>query len=445
MKLKTFRIGGIHPAENKLSRAASIEDAGIPTKVMIPIHQNLGAPSKVLVKKGDQVKVGQVIAEPGGFVSAYVHSSVSGTVSGIEDVTDVSGYRRPCVVIDVEGDEWLEEIDRTPELKRECKLEAKEIVEKIRQAGIVGMGGAAFPAHVKLSIPEGKKAEMLILNGVECEPYLTADHRLMLEHAEEILIATQVLMKAIGVDKAQIGIENNKPDAIEKFKTLLSNYAGIEVVPLKIQYPQGGEKQLIQSLMDKEVPFGGLPIDIGAVVMNVGSVFAVYEAIFKNKPVFERIVTVTGKSVAKPCNLKVRLGTPISYLIEKAGGAPEDTGKVISGGPMMGKALTLIDIPVVKATSGVLLMRQEECERHEESACIRCGRCVTACSLGSVPYLWSREIDQGEWEKAEADHVMLCCECGACQYACPANIPLLDKIRVAKNKINQIKRARSQK
>ncbi|HAC21149.1 MAG TPA: electron transport complex subunit RsxC, partial [Porphyromonadaceae bacterium] len=337
--LRTFRIGGIHPPENKLSAGKKITPLELPKQVIIPLSQHIGAPAQAIVKKGDEVKVGTMIAKAGGFVSANIHSSVSGKVNKIDDVLDASGYKRPAIIIDVEGDEWEETIDRSATLNKNTDYQAKEIVDKIAQAGIVGLGGATFPTHIKLTPPPGTKAEILIINAVECEPYLTSDHQLMMEKGDEIMVGTSLLMKAINVTKAVIGVENNKPDAIKHLSALASQYPGIEIMPLKVQYPQGGEKQLIDAVTSKQVPSGGLPIAVGAVVQNVGTAFAVYEAVQKNKPLFERVVTVTGKALTNPCNLLVRVGTPITNLIEAAGGLPANTGKIIGGGPMMGKAL----------------------------------------------------------------------------------------------------------
>ena len=295
--LRTFRIGGIHPPENKLSAGKPVEVLPIPSQVVIPLGQHIGAPATATVKKGDEVKVGTIIAQAGGFVSANIHSSVSGKVLKIDNVYDSSGYPKPAVFINVEGDEWEEGIDRSPAIVKECNLDAKEIVAKISAAGIVGLGGATFPTHVKLSPPPGNKAEILIINAVECEPYLTSDHVLMLEHGEEIMIGVSILMKAIQVNKAVIGVENNKKDAIAHLTKLATAYPGIEVMPLKVQYPQGGEKQLIDAVIRKQVKSGALPISTGAVVQNVGTVFAVYEAVQKNKPLVERIVRLTSSFV----------------------------------------------------------------------------------------------------------------------------------------------------
>ena len=442
--LRTFRIGGIHPPENKLSAGKPVEVLPIPSQVVIPLGQHIGAPATATVKKGDEVKVGTIIAQAGGFVSANIHSSVSGKVLKIDNVYDSSGYPKPAVFINVEGDEWEEGIDRSPAIVKECNLDAKEIIAKISAAGIVGLGGATFPTHVKLSPPPGNKAEILIINAVECEPYLTSDHVLMLEHGEEIMIGVSILMKAIQVNKAVIGVENNKKDAIVHLTKLATAYPGIEVMPLKVQYPQGGEKQLIDAVIRKQVKSGALPISTGAVVQNVGTVFAVYEAVQKNKPLVERIVTVTGKKLSRPSNLLVRIGTPIAALIEAAGGLPENTGKIIGGGPMMGRALLSPDVPVTKGSSGVLILDREEAVRKPMRDCIRCAKCVGVCPMGLNPAFLMRDTLYKSWETAEKGNVVDCIECGSCSFTCPANRPLLDYIRQAKKTVMGIQRARKQ-
>lgn len=443
--MKTFKIGGVHPAENKFSADQAIEVLELPKQVSIPIAQSLGAPSNAIVVKGDMVKVGQLIAKGEAFISSNIHSSVSGKVMKVDDILDASGYRRTAVMIAVDGDEWEESIDRSDKLKKEISLSKEEIVKKVHEMGIVGLGGATFPSHVKLMVPQGKKAELLIINGVECEPYLTADHRLMLEKADEMMIGIQILMKGLDVTRAIIGIENNKPDAIAHLKSIVSNYPGIEIEALKVQYPQGGEKQLIEAVIGRQVPSGKLPIEVGAVVNNVGTAFAVYEAVQKNKPLFERIVTVTGKSLSKPGNYMVRVGTSTNELIEKAGGLPEDTSKVVSGGPMMGKALNAVDVPVVKGTSGVLLFKEDEAKRIEPSNCIRCGKCITVCPMGLEPVLIAQYSEIEMYENVEIERAMDCIECGSCQYTCPAARPLLDYIRLGKFRVGQIIRNRSKK
>ncbi len=443
--LKTFSIGGIHPHENKLSVHQPIITAEIPKKVVILLGQHIGAPAKPVVAKGDLVKVGTKIAEPNGFVSAAIHSSVSGKVTKIDAVVDASGYARPAVFIDVDGDEWEETIDRTPELVKACSLSPEEIIKKIADAGIVGLGGACFPTHVKLSPPPGAKADCVIINAVECEPYLTADHQLMLERADEIMVGVTLLMKAVKVEKAFIGIENNKPDAIALMTKVASGYPGIEVVPLKVQYPQGGEKQLIDAVLKRQVPSGGLPIATGAVVQNVGTAYAVYEAVQKNKPLFERVITVTGKSLQKPSNFLARIGTPMGQLIDACGGLPADTGKIVGGGPMMGKALPSVDVPTAKGSSGILIMNREEALRGPVQNCIRCGKCVSVCPMGLEPYLLGALSENAEWERMENEKIMDCIECGSCQFTCPAYRPLLDFCRLGKARVGAMIRARQAK
>lgn len=441
--LKTFKLGGVHPAENKLSATRAIEKLALPKSVFIPIAQHIGAPAQVLVKRGDQVKVGQVIAKAGGFVSANIHSSVSGTVAKIDMAADASGYPKQGVFINVEGDEWEESIDRNNELIEDFNYDGKRIIDIISQSGIVGLGGATFPTHVKLLPPQGmKKAEILIINGVECEPYLTSDHRLMLERGKEIIVGIKILMKALQVNKAIIGIENNKVDAIKHFENLTKTNSSIKVIPLKVKYPQGGEKQLIKAVTGREVPSGSLPISVGTVVVNVGTVYACYQAIQKNKPLVERVVTVTGKSLKSPSNFLVRIGTPVGDLIEAAGGLPEDSGKIISGGPMMGKAVTSTDIPVTKGTSGILVIPESESKRKTLQNCIRCGRCVNVCPMGLEPYLLMTISEKQIWDKVEKNRVMDCIECGSCSYTCPADRPLLDYIRLGKSTVGQIIRNR---
>ena len=440
--MRTFRIGGIHPPENKLSAGKKITALAAPKQVIIPLSQHIGAPAQAVVKKGDMVKVGTLLAKAGGFVSANIHSSVSGKVNKIDNAIDASGYRRPAVFIDVEGDEWEETIDHSETLVKECNLSAKEIIDKIAAAGVVGMGGATFPTQVKLMPPPGSKAEIVIVNAVECEPYLTADHSLMLAKGEQILVGVTILMKAVGVNRAVIGIENNKPDAIAHMQKLAAQYPGVEIMPLKVKYPQGGEKQLIDAVIGKQVKSGALPISAGAIVQNVGTVYAVYEAVQKNKPLFERVVTVTGKAVKEPSNFLVRMGTPISVLIEAAGGMPENTGKIIGGGPMMGKALISAEVPVCKGSSGILLMTKEESVRKPMHDCIRCAKCVSACPMGLNPAFLMKATVYQNWEMAEKENIQDCIECGSCSYTCPAYRPLLDNIRVGKAKVMGIIRAR---
>lgn len=430
--LKTFKIGGVHPPENKLTSGGKIQKLPVPEQVIIPLGQHIGAPATPVVQKGDTVKAGQLIGQASGFVSANVHSSVSGTVLAVENRPDAAGLQKTCVVIKVEGDEWMEGIDRSEKIDHNITASQEEILKAITAAGIVGMGGATFPTQVKLSPPPGSKAEILIINGVECEPYLTADHRIMLERAEEIIIGVQILMKAIDVKQAIIGIENNKRDAIDRLTSITSKVLGIEICPLKVKYPQGGEKQLIKATTGRAVPSGALPIAVGAVVQNVGTALAVYEAVMKHKPLMERVVTVTGKSMNNPGNFLCRIGTPVSELINAAGGLPEDTAKVIGGGPMMGRTMANIDSPVMKGTSGVLIINEKEGPRKPSRNCIRCSKCVSACPMGLEPYLLMTLSRHDLLERLEAEKVMDCIECGSCSYTCPADRPLLDYIRLGK-------------
>ena len=440
--MKTFPVGGVHPPENKLTAGIAIQHLPLPASVAIPVSQHIGEPAVVIVNKGDRVKTGQMIAQSKGFVSSNIHSSVSGTVNKIDTVIDTTGFRQTAVFIDTEGDEWIETIDRSDETPVEVILSPEEIVKKCLESGIVGLGGATFPSHVKLTVPAGKRCDTLIINGAECEPYLTSDHRLMLEKGKEILIGTTILMKALKVSKAIIGIENNKTHAIDHLTRLSSEFQGITVYPLKVKYPQGAEKQLIKALINREVPSGRLPLDVNTIVHNVGTAFAVYEAVQKNKPLFERVVTITGKSLSKPGNYFVRTGTPVRSLIEAAGGLPEDTGKVVSGGPMMGKALPNIDVPVVKGTSGIVLIPRSESERMEIQPCIRCAKCVSACALNLEPYLLMTLSEKGEFERAERERITDCMECGSCSYTCPAGRPLLDYIRLGKSTVIKMARKR---
>jgi len=443
--LKTFPTGGIHPSENKLSAGVPIIDLPLPAQVIIPISQHIGAPATPVVEKGMPVKAGQLIASSKGYVSANIHSSVSGKINKIDQILDSSGYKQTSIVIDVAGDEWIEGVDKSGILKRDITDSGEVIVRKCLGAGIVGLGGATFPTHVKLSLPPGKKCDVLIINGVECEPYLTSDHLLMVEKSDEIMVGISLLMKALGVGMAVIGIESNKPDAINLLTEKSKQYKGISVNPLKVKYPQGGEKQLIKALINREVPSGGLPVDVGTVVHNVGTAFAVYEAVQKNKPLVERIVTITGKSLTKPGNYRVRIGTPVTHLIEAAGGMPDDTGKIVNGGPMMGKALNSPDVPVVKGTSGIIVFPKSESTRPKAGPCIRCSKCISACAMGLEPYLLMVLGEKSMYDKAEKERVTDCMECGSCSYVCPAGRPLLDYIRLGKSRVNKMIRERKAK
>jgi electron transport complex protein RnfC len=439
---RTFKIGGIHPPDSKLSASSPIEVLPLPEVAYIPVGQHIGAPATPIVAKGDKIKVGQLIAKASGFVSANIHSSVSGTVIGIENMVDVSGYPRPTIAIAVEGDEWDESIDRTTTLVEAIQLSSREIIKRVADMGIVGMGGAAFPTHIKLMVPDGKKVDVLIINGAECEPYLTADDRLMVEHGREILVGVKLLMKALNVDRAIIGIENNKPEAIGNLSMLCKYHSGISVLPLKVKYPQGGEKQLVKAAINREIPSGGLPFDVGAVVQNVATAFAIYEAVQKKKPLIDRVVTVTGEPISRPSNFLVRIGTPIGQLLEAAGGLVEGDVKVISGGPMMGKALPTVMSPVTKGTSGVLVIKEGMAMRPAVSECIRCAKCVSVCPMGLEPFLLNKLSVRNMYPELEGNRVTDCIECGSCAYTCPAGIPLLDYIRYGKGAVMQAMRSR---
>lgn len=449
MKTRTFRIGGVHPEENKLTAECATQVAAVPAQAVFPLSQHIGAPAKPVVKKGDKVLVGQVLAEAGGFVSAPIHSSVSGTVAKIDTVVDASGYQKPAIYIKVEGDEWLSEIDRSDKfesLDEHEELTPEVIVERIKAAGVTGMGGAGFPTFIKLCPPPGATAECVIINAVECEPYITADYRLMMEHSDEVIEGLRILMKAAKVDKGYIGIETNKPAAIELLTQKTAEDDTIEVVPLQQRYPQGGEKQLVDAVIRRQVPAPpAIPVNVGAVVQNVATAYAVYQATMKKKPLIERYCTVTGKALKKGGNFLVRLGTPMRQLIDACGGMPEGDNKLLGGGPMMGKALTNIDTPVCKGSNAVTILSGEEARRPEIQPCIRCGKCVSACPMGLEPFLLATASAHKMWEKVEQELITSCIECGSCQFTCPSNRPILDNIRLGKQTVMGIIRARNAK
>lgn len=430
---KTFPLGGIHPDKYKLTSHSQIVEAGLPEVVYIPIKQHIGSPAKFLVKKGDYVKVGTLLADADGIVSSDVHSSASGEVLKVEAIEGELGYLENMITIKVEGDEFEPSIDRSPDIIREINFESAEIVEKIRKAGIVGMGGAGYPTPIKTAIPDGKKIDFLIVNGIECEPFLTADDRLMIEKAEELIIGAKILNKALGIQNAIIAIDENKPEAIEIVTKLTKSYVGVNVQVCKTKYPQGGERQLIKAITGREVPTGRLPMDVGCVVQNVGTVYAIYEAVMKNKPLFERIITVSGDKCSKPQNFRTRVGTPASFLIEQSGGIGEDVYEVLFGGPMMGTTALNINAPVTKLTSGILLLSQELSHKKIEEDCIRCGKCVDVCPVGLRPFQIAHFVrDNASVAELRTLNVQDCIECGSCAYICPARIPLLDYCKLGK-------------
>lgn len=449
MNIKTFSIGGIHPEENKLSHEVATVVAPLPKQATFPLSQHIGAPAKAVVKKGDKVKVGTMIAEAGGFVSAPIYSSVSGTVFKVDSAIDATGYRKPCIIINVEGDEWEETIDRSDKLETldtHPELTPEEIVERIKVAGVTGMGGAGFPTFIKLCPPPTAKAECVVINAVECEPYITSDYRLMMEHADEILVGVEILMKGAKVTKAYIGIEINKPAAIDLLTQKTANNPNIEIVPLKQRYPQGGEKQLVDAVINRQVPAPpAIPVNVGAIVQNVGTAFAVYQAVMKRKPLFERYTTVTGKQIAKPGNFLVRMGTPFKDMIDLCGGMPEGDNKVLAGGPMMGKAVTSLDVTVCKGTNSITVLSGDDACRKEPDPCIRCAKCVGVCPMGLEPFLLATASAKKMWDKAEAEMITSCIECGSCQFTCPSHRPILDNIRQGKATVMGIIRARNAK
>ncbi len=447
MRKVTFSIGGVHPNDNKISRDCAIEVLPLPQTVYVSMAQHLGAPATPIVAVGDKVKTGQVIAEPAGFISAFVHSPASGTVKAVAPRADLAGRMVTHVEIAVEGDEWAEGIDLSGTLVTEIPEDRAAILDKIKACGIVGLGGATFPTHVKLNPAPGSKAECLILNGAECEPYLTSDYRILLERTKEIIVGAAIMQKVLGGCHTVIAIEENKPAAIEAVSKALAElkYPGIEVVSMKKRYPQGGEKQLIDAVMKRQVKSGGLPISVGAVVQNVATSLAVYEAVQKNKPLITNTLTVTGNClpVERQHNYLFRIGIPLSYIAEYAGGVPESAAKIISGGPMMGKAISNLDAATVKGSSSLLYLSREATERKQESACIKCGRCADACPMGLEPFLINRLYKAGDGEALVGASAHDCIECGCCLYSCPANIPLLDNVRLAKGQAMGIIRARA--
>ena len=454
MNIRTFRIGGIHPEENKLTHEAATQVAALPKQAIFPLSQHIGAPASPIVQKGDKVKVGTKIAEAGGFVSAPIYSSVSGTVFKIDTAIDATGYRKPVIIINVEGDEWEESIDRSDKLETveaHPELTPEEIINSVKDAGVTGMGGAGFPTFIKLTPPPTAKAECVIINAVECEPYITADYRLMMEKADEILVGLQLLMMAAKVTTGYIGIETNKPAAIELLTKKCGEVFGgtkysVEVVPLKQRYPQGGEKQLVDAVIRRQVPAPpAIPVNVGAIVQNVGTAYAVYEAVMKRKPLFERYTTVTGKHLARPGNFLVRMGTPMKDLIDACGGMPEGDNKLLAGGPMMGKALTSVEVPICKGTNSVTILSGDDARRKEPQPCIRCAKCVGACPMGLEPYLLAKVSEVKNWERAEREDIVSCIECGSCQFTCPAHRPLLDNIRQGKSTVMGIIRSRAAK
>ena len=437
---KTFAMGGVHPPESKgATEALAIETPPLPKTVFIPLQQHIGAPAKALVKKKDEVVTGQLIAEAAGMVSAPVHASVTGVVKNVAAVPTGYGPRSMAIEITVaEEQRWAEGILETPDPAFSLDdQDPKALLAALKSAGLVGMGGAAFPTHVKLSPPPGVSIDHLILNGAECEPYLTADHRLMVEHSHDVVRGADVLRRILGVDLVHVGVEDNKPDALAAFGAAAADAPWLRVHPLKTQYPQGAEKQLIRAITGREVPSGKLPLHVGVVVQNVGTACAAYEAVFLKKPLIERVTTISGAAVAEPKNLSLRIGTPVADAVAYCGGATEALSKIILGGPMMGKAVRSLDMPVLKGTSGVLLLTEGESPELEEDDCIRCAMCVKACPQGLTPCDLANlsEYDRGDHAlvgRAADIGLLDCVECGSCNYICPTRRRLVQWIRLGK-------------
>ncbi len=436
-KAKTFG-GGIHPPDcKKLTNLGSIEVVPAPETAVIPLSQHIGAPANPVVAKGDTVRVGQVLGEPSGFISAYIHSSVSGTVKALEDRPSVLGF--PVLSVVIENNK-KDEKAYSPETEGIASLSPEQVVERIRKAGIVGMGGATFPSDVKLSPPGDKHIDTFILNAAECEPYLTADHRVMIEKTNEVIGGMRFVMRILGVKHAYIGIELNKPDVIKAFKHITEREKNISVIPLKMKYPQGGEKQLIKAVTGREVPSGGLPMDVGCVVHNVGTVAAIFEALTKNKPLIDRVVTVTGSIVNEPKNVLARIGTPVSDLIKFCGGVTEPAAKMICGGPMMGIAQNSTDIHVVKGMSGLILQSEQEVRNYSTQTCISCGSCVDVCPMGLVPTMLMKMIRNSEFIEARNGGLLDCMECGSCAYDCPSRINLVHFFKWGKSEVAELRK-----
>lgn len=427
MKKFTFK-GGIHPPANKEAAGVPIKILPPPEVLVFPMQQHIGAPAMPTVKPGDRVLMYQLIGKATGGVSANIHSSVSGEVLEITKKTLANGITSDCIVI---KNDFKDE--KTPLFVPGKNSQANDIA---LSAGLVGMGGATFPTHIKLSIPEGKNVEHIIVNGAECEPYITSDHRVLLERGESVRDGLKIVMNKLGAEKGIIAIEKNKPDAIENMKKLCEDEIGIEVIPLEVKYPQGSEKQLINSVLKKKVPGGrGLPIDVGCVILNVDTVSEFYKAATFGTPLISRVVTVSGPLVKNPVNFEVRLGTPISHLVENAGGLSDEPCKILMGGPMMGTALATCDLPVIKGCGSLIFFGKEDVSEEKELPCIRCGKCVDACPMGLSPLDICNFSQAGLYDECVKYHFEDCIECGACTYVCPSKRHVTQYIRLCKQKL----------
>lgn len=443
MSLRTFH-GGVHPPEYKeLTENCAFEVIPLPEEIILPLSQHLGKEASPQVKKGDEVIPGQLVAKAEGFVSAPVHTSVAGKVMSLGKELTSSGFPKDSIVIKINGTSEAQKITLPP--LNPDTITPDEIRARVAEAGIVGQGGAAFPTSVKLSPPKDKVIDVVILNGCECEPYLTRDYRFMIERPDDLISGFKLIMKALGVKRGVIGIENNKPEAIKLLTEKVRNEDGLEVISLKTKYPQGAEKMLIKAVTGKEVPPGKLPMDVGAVIQNIGTAIAVHDAVVKGEVLTIAALTVSGKGIKIPKNLLVPVGTPIQNVIDFCGGVTEDAVKIVVGGPMMGVAQFDLHAPVMKATSGILVLTKEEVAENPETPCLRCGQCVGACPLNLVPTKLARYSQLNKFEEAENADVTVCMECGTCAYTCPANIPLVQWIRLGKQKVLEMQRERAVK
>ncbi len=429
--------GGVHPDDAKsLSKTCTIDQKPLPSEVVLPVSQHIGAPARIIVEKDQTVSKGQVVAEAGGFVSVPVHASISGTVKAVEPRNTPVGKRILSVIIEGDGeDRWAEGLNTKRDI---LSLKPEDKLNIIRDTGIVGLGGAAFPTHVKLSPPGDKPIDTVIINGVECEPYSTCDHRLMLERPGDIVEGLKIIMEILNCKRGYIGIESNKPDAIKVMQDAVVDSNGISVEKLKVKYPQGGEKQLIYAITKRKVPAGGLPMDIGCVVQNVGTAAAIYDAVALGKPLIERVVTITGKGVVKPANVLARMGDSFASLIEYAGGYSEKAAKLIMGGPMMGISQFTDDVPVIKGASCLLVMEEDEVDTGEQLPCISCARCVDVCPMRLMPSTLGTLVEYEHWDDLKDYAILDCIECGACSYICPVKRKLVEYIKFGKAKLAEL-------
>ncbi len=437
----TFR-GGIHPKDNKAQTCfKNIRELKAPEVLVFPLSQHIGAPCNPLVAKGDRVLKGMKIADSDAFVSAPIHSSVSGVVTAIEPRPVPSGQEVMSIVVQ---NDFADELDPSVKPLDLDSVKPSDIPSIVREAGVVGMGGATFPTHVKLTPAPGKIIDTVIVNGAECEPYLTSDHRVMLETPQELILGLKAILRRFGIKNGHIAIEENKADAIKKLGEMCEGEDGIRVDTLKKKYPQGGEKQLIYAVTKRKVPLGGLPADVGVVVVNVDTCTAIARRFMYGTPLIRRIVTIVGGAIADPCNYRVPIGTTVEYILENAGGFIEEPKKIIMGGPMMGPTQFRLDVPIVKGSSAILCLTEKEVELPEEEPCLRCGRCVDHCPMKLMPLYLADNVRRGNLERCEELKITACIECGCCSYVCPSKRQLVQRIRQGKQDVNALIRKRQE-